>query len=50
VFHNALLTEQATTLLCNEGFDVLLHRAVPANDGGLALGQVAIARRELSCQ
>ena len=50
VFHNALLTEHATTLLCNEGFDVLLHRAVPANDGGLALGQVAIARRELSCQ
>jgi hydrogenase maturation protein HypF len=50
VFHNALLAEQATIRLGDEGFDVLLHRAVPANDGGLALGQVAIARCELSCQ
>lgn len=50
VFQNALLTERTATLLRDEGFDVLVHRAVPANDGGLALGQAAIARRELSCQ
>ncbi|MFM7244920.1 MAG: carbamoyltransferase HypF [Planctomycetaceae bacterium] len=50
VFQNAILAERTALLLRDEGFDVLVHRTVPANDGGLALGQAAIARREVSCQ
>jgi hydrogenase maturation protein HypF len=43
VFANALLVELATDALTDAGFEVLRHRAVPTNDGGLALGQVALA-------
>ena len=43
VFLNALLTTQATTRLEAYGFTVYRHRLVPPNDGGLSLGQVAIA-------
>lgn len=43
VFQNVLLTERTAASLEEEGFRVLLHRAVPPNDGGLALGQAAAA-------
>ncbi len=43
MFQNALLTELATSRLVDEGFAVLTHRVVPANDGGIALGQLAVA-------
>ncbi len=43
VFQNALLTERTTIALERRGFDVLLHRQVPSNDGGLALGQAYVA-------
>jgi hydrogenase maturation protein HypF len=43
VFQNALLTREVETLLCERGMKPLTHRAVPTNDGGLALGQLAIA-------
>jgi len=42
-FQNRRLTERAASRLAADGFDVLLHRRIPPNDGGLALGQAAIA-------
>ena len=43
VFQNALLATQAAARLTRDGFDVYRHRRVPPNDGGLSLGQLAMA-------
>jgi hydrogenase maturation protein HypF len=43
VFVNAILAGEATSRLAAIGFRVYRHRAVPPNDGGLCLGQLAIA-------
>jgi hydrogenase maturation protein HypF len=43
VFCNRYLTNRLIGLLKKEGFCVLFKRRVPANDGGIALGQAAIA-------
>ncbi|MBI4730100.1 MAG: carbamoyltransferase HypF [Acidobacteria bacterium] len=48
VFQNALLTGTVTPLLEGGGFEVLRHRRVPANDGGIALGQAAVAAAVLA--
>ncbi|HYY10714.1 MAG TPA: carbamoyltransferase HypF [Kineosporiaceae bacterium] len=42
VFTNALLLSLTSRGLREAGFEVLRHRRVPANDGGLALGQVVV--------
>jgi hydrogenase maturation protein HypF len=43
VFLNALLTHEVSARLTQDGFQVYRHRRVPPNDGGLSLGQLAIA-------
>jgi len=47
-FQNRYLTQKVISHLMEEKFVVYFHQKVPTNDGGLALGQVAIAaaRRE----
>lgn len=42
VFQNALLLTMATNSLRDRGFEVLTHRRVPPNDGGIALGQLMV--------
>jgi len=43
VFQNRLLTDLCEEALASDGFEVLTHALVPANDGGLCLGQAAVA-------
>jgi hydrogenase maturation protein HypF len=43
VWQNLQLLERALRSLEDAGFDVLVHNRIPANDGGLALGQAAAA-------
>ena len=42
-FQNAILLAGLTRCLRDRGFQVLTHEKVPANDGGIALGQAVIA-------
>jgi hydrogenase maturation protein HypF len=48
VFCNAWLTRRLTGLLRESGLKVLRHRVVPPNDGGIALGQAAIAAARMN--
>ncbi|MCU1266434.1 MAG: (NiFe) hydrogenase maturation protein HypF [Acidobacteria bacterium] len=47
VFQNLFLLRAASGMLRAAGFEVFTHARVPANDGGISLGQVAIANARL---
>jgi hydrogenase maturation protein HypF len=51
VFQNMLLLDLVHRDLEKNGFQVFIHRIVPANDGGISLGQAVIAaeRRNRGC-
>ena len=48
VFQNMLLLESACRLLRRDGFEVFTHGRVPPNDGGISLGQAAVANARLA--
>ncbi len=47
VFQNRLLLETLIARLEEKGFQVYINRLVPPNDGGLSLGQLAVAAARL---
>ncbi len=49
VFANAFLTERLMPLLAEDSFEILLNTDTPAGDGGICLGQAAVAARRLQC-
>jgi len=49
-FQNVLLAERVTRRLRGAGFQVYQHGCVPPGDGGIALGQIHVARHQLRAQ
>ena len=47
-FQNWLLLGSATARLRRRGFEVFLHEQIPPNDGGISLGQAAVAGERLA--
>ncbi|MDX1624789.1 MAG: carbamoyltransferase HypF [Gemmatimonadota bacterium] len=47
-FQNARVLDGTIDGLIEEGFDVYANESVPPNDGGIALGQAAVAARRLA--
>jgi hydrogenase maturation protein HypF len=50
VFQNLRLTEVVETTLTGAGFEVLVHQAIPPNDGGISIGQAAVAAHSPTVQ
>jgi hydrogenase maturation protein HypF len=50
VYQNQLFFEYIVGRLAEEKFEVLTHRRVPTNDGGLAFGQLAVAHAQLQAE
>ena len=48
VFQNMLLLEMTCQLLKQDGFEVFTHARVPPNDGGISLGQAAVANARIA--
>ncbi|MBI5049963.1 MAG: carbamoyltransferase HypF [Nitrospirae bacterium] len=48
VFQNRFLLQRAIINLRDKGLNVYIHERVPANDGGISLGQAGIAAKRLS--
>ena len=48
-FQNKYISERIEKKLIENGYELMIQKSVPANDGGIALGQLAIAakRREM---
>jgi hydrogenase maturation protein HypF len=46
-FQNRILLERAYRRLTEAGLRVYVHQRIPPNDGGIALGQVAVAAQRL---
>lgn len=44
VYQNDLFSRRITAALEREVFEVITHTQVPANDGGISLGQIAVAK------
>ena len=48
VCQNVKLVERLTETLSSAKFEVLRHRRIPCNDGGLAIGQTMLARHKFA--
>jgi hydrogenase maturation protein HypF len=46
-FQNLYLLSRTVVELRRRGFEVFLHATVPANDGGISLGQAVVANELL---
>ena len=49
VFQNSYLLNNITTELKNNNFTIYTNKIIPANDGGISLGQIIIANENTDC-
>ena len=48
-FQNRILSERLSSLLREKKYTILMHRLVPANDGGVSFGQACVATAVTGC-